>query len=221
MRFDLAEITALATDYPGGDVSLSGWSVQIILSALTFVCERWRWNNAGDKLTETEWDQTDAAINAAIREVLNVAIFAGQIVIWPSDNVPAGWLLCNGAAISRDDYADLFAVIGTTYGNGDGSTTFNLPDMVGRVVVGRDGSQGEFAGLNQSGGEKSVTLNLNEMPRHRHGESTASNVPAIYGELLPGTTAVAASGNTDWAGNGSGHNNLQPYRVLNYIIKFQ
>lgn len=57
-----------------------------------------------------------------------VAAFAGS-------SAPNGWLVCDGSAISRNDYADLFAAIGTTYGSGDGSTTFNLPDLSGKLPL--------------------------------------------------------------------------------------
>lgn len=82
---------------------------------------------------------------------------------------PAGWLFCRGQAVSRTDYADLFAVIGTTFGTGDGSTTFNLPDMRDRFPVG----VGSAYALNAKGGAASVTLTTNQIPAHTHGKSGA------------------------------------------------
>lgn len=67
----------------------------------------------------------------------------GAIVIWPSGNIPTGWLHCNGAAVSRNDNAALFGVIGVQYGAGDGTTTFNLPDFRGVFVRGTDGGRGQ------------------------------------------------------------------------------
>lgn len=81
---------------------------------------------------------------------------------------PAGYLPCNGAAISRTTYAALFAAIGTIYGAGNGSTTFNLPPAAGRVVIGSGG--GYSAG--QLGGAASHTLTEAQMPRHAHAGST-------------------------------------------------
>lgn len=97
----------------------------------------------------------------------SVEMFAGE-----GSAIPAGWLVCNGSAISRDGYSELFAVIGTTWGVGDGSTTFNLPDMQGRVPVGA----GEGAGLTSrllasSGGTEahtSVVWHGHFMPSHTH-----------------------------------------------------
>jgi microcystin-dependent protein len=96
------------------------------------------------------------------------AMPAGSIQPWPSDTIPEGWLLCDGSAVSRETYSDLFAVIGTTYGIGDNSTTFNLPNIKGRTIVGKDGSQIEFDALGESSGVKSTTLTVDHIPQHAH-----------------------------------------------------
>ena len=134
---------------------------------------------------------------------------------------PSNYMICDGTAISRTDYAKLFNVIGTTYGAGDGSTTFNLPNLKGRAPVGYDSSQSEFNTLGKTGGSKTVTLNQNQM---------ATNTPSVrqvgsgewscgiwgnhgtgYGINLPGQYSTS--------GQGQPHNNLQPYISLNYIIR--
>ncbi len=69
-------------------------------------------------------------------QVISLADFRGLIFPYAGDTAPTGWLLCDGAAVSRTTYADLFALIGTTYGAGNGSTTFNVPDLKGRVMIG-------------------------------------------------------------------------------------
>ena len=71
-----------------------------------------------------------------VRRIGVTGIPTGFIGEWSADTIPDGWLLCDGSAISRTDYADLFAVIGTTWGEGDGSTTFNLPNSIGRFAEG-------------------------------------------------------------------------------------
>jgi microcystin-dependent protein len=149
---------------------------------------------------------------------------AGSIIQWSSNTAPANWLVCDGAAVSRATFSSLFAVIGTTYGVGDGSTTFNLPDLRGRVAVGRDGSQTEFDVLGEIGGAKTHTLTTAEMPSHNHRQQRNS-AGASSGSFVAGLTApgfgdsVSAHQFTENTGGGGAHNNLQPYLVTNYIIK--
>jgi len=142
-----------------------------------------------------------------------------------------GYLWGDGSAISRITYADLFAVIGTTYGVGNGSTTFNLPNRKGKVNVGLDSSQTEFNILGKTGGEKAHTLNVNEIPSHSHTEYLSSSTvngstgsesnTHIDGNIIWSTNAVKAITElqTDNTGGGLSHNNLSPYIVCNYIIK--
>lgn len=114
---------------------------------------------------------------------------AGSVVPFAGTTAPAGWLLCHGQAISRETYSSLFAAIGTTYGAGDGSTTFNLPDLRGRVAAGKDDMGGSAAGrltaavsgvpngatLGAAAGAQSHTLAAAEsgMPAHGHTASSS------------------------------------------------
>lgn len=138
----------------------------------------------------------------------------GTIFPYAGATAPSGYLLCDGSEVSRTAYDDLFTVISTAYGVGDGSITFNLPDLTGRVPVGKDSLETDFSSLGKTGGESTHTLTINEMPVHSH---TCNNAYSTNG----GTTAGATDspGNTGNAGSGEAHNNLQPYLVINYIIK--
>lgn len=150
----------------------------------------------------------------------NFCVPLGGIVQYAGATAPDGWLICNGSAISRTTYADLFSAIGTTYGSGDGSTTFNLPNLKGRVAVGYDSSQTEFDALGETGGEKTHTLTIDEMPSHSHNIKTldsAGSGPEI-GTVNPYGSLDGRS--TESVGGGQAHNILQPYIVLNYIIKY-
>lgn len=89
---------------------------------------------------------------------------AGIVMPFAGSTAPQGYLFCDGSAVSRSTYATLFAVIGTTYGSGDGSTTFNVPDISGRVVLGRSSSYS----LGSTGGSSTVTLTTQELPSHSH-----------------------------------------------------
>lgn len=150
----------------------------------------------------------------------------GAIALWPAATPPESWLLCDGSAVSRGDYADLFAVIGTAYGGGDGSTTFNLPNLKGRVAVGQNTAEAEFDTLGETGGEKAHTLSAAEMPSHNHefntiptGDTQAWEAPyqTFLYKYVAGTHYVAGAS----SGGGGAHNNLPPYTVLNYIIRYQ
>jgi microcystin-dependent protein len=89
---------------------------------------------------------------------------AGVVLPFAGSTAPQGYLLCDGGAVSRTDYADLFAAIGTVYGAGDGATTFNVPDLSGRVVLGVSQSHA----LGSTGGEAVHTLTEQELPAHTH-----------------------------------------------------
>lgn len=89
---------------------------------------------------------------------------AGIIMPFAGTVAPQGCLFCDGSAVSRTTYAALFAVIGTTYGEGDGSTTFNVPDLSGRVVIGVSNSHA----LGTTGGSETVTLTTDQLPAHSH-----------------------------------------------------
>ena len=82
----------------------------------------------------------------------------GLINPYAGSTAPTGWLLCNGLSVSRTTYASLFSVISTAYGAGDGSTTFGLPNLKGRLPVGLDSTQTEFDAMGETGGVKSTTL---------------------------------------------------------------
>lgn len=100
---------------------------------------------------------------------------AGSIQPWPgsASTAPVGWILCDGASYSRTTYPELFAIIGTTYGTEDPSS-FNVPDLRGRTVVGLDTTQVEFNTLNKKAGAKEHQLSEGEMPAHNHGGTTSS-----------------------------------------------
>ena len=146
----------------------------------------------------------------------------GSISAYSGENIPTNWLKCNGQAISRTTYADLFSVIGTTYGSGDGSTTFNLPNISERVIVGNNGD-GEFS-LGNTGGEKEHALTINEMPSHTHLYRASIGAGNAEGTLnFGGQNGGVISGSYGNAiqntGGSQAHNNMQPYIALNYIIK--
>lgn len=249
-----------------------------------------RWTT-GDRVTATDLN--------------NSVVPTGAIVQFSGISAPTDWLLCDGSAVSRTTYADLFAVLTSTlgtvtitiatpgvvsytahglatgdgiyltttgalptglsqntkywvikndansfwlatsldnalagtkiatsgsqsgthtaticpYGVGDGSTTFNLPNLKGAVAVGKNQSDTEFAGLGQTGGEKTHVLTEAEMPAHTHA-LTFNNYGSPFTSIgYAGGASGGSTENTTSKGSGTAHNNLQPYLTINYIIK--
>lgn len=160
---------------------------------------------------------------------------AGSVTQFAGANAPAGWLLMYGQAVSRTEYEGLFLAIGTTYGAGDGSTTFNLPDARGRALIGKDDMGGSAAnrvtsggsGINGAllgavGGSEIVTLSEAQIASHSHslkmdggifqgGSSATAAAHISAGTLFGNRIATAGSNNS--------HNNLPPALIVNYIIK--
>lgn len=144
----------------------------------------------------------------------------GAIVPFAGATAPSGYLLCYGQEVSRTTYATLYGVIGTTYGVGDGSTTFNLPDLRGRVIAGQDDMGGSSANrltgltdgvdgdvLGGTGGLESTTLTSATMPAHTHGAGSlaADSGGVDHTHLVTGTT-VGAGGGTAGGAFGSNQN---------------
>ena len=171
----------------------------------------------------------------------------GIVVPYAGTSEPSGYLFCYGQQISRTTYSDLFSAVGTTYGVGDGSTTFNLPDLRGRVVAGQDDMGGSSANrltgspsggvngdtLGAAGGDEGHQLTAAQLASHTHaaGSYQTSSIPGGTGEgeasvfvtqndsSQSSSTTLSVSGSSGSAGSNAEHNNVQPTFILNYIIK--
>lgn len=156
----------------------------------------------------------------------NLLLPSGSVIEYAGDTAPNGWLICDGSAISRQKYSKLFEVIGTIYGSGDGDSTFNLPNLKGKIPVGLNLDDSDFNILGKTGGEKTHILKVNEIPSHNHRQTVTASRSGS-GSTYASWNANNLFGNTDKAarntlntGGGEAHNNLQPYITLNYIIKY-
>lgn len=158
-----------------------------------------------------------------VEALLSVFFPTGVQVPYGGATAPTGFLLCDGSAVSRTTYAGLFAIIGTTYGAGDGSTTFTLPDKRGRTSIGAGTGSGLTARTRGTkGGEENHLLTLAEAPAHFHTTTlTASEGGGEGAQYAPGggTFGATVSFNTDSKGGGGAHNTMMPYEVDTWIIK--
>jgi microcystin-dependent protein len=163
------------------------------------------------------------------------AILTGEIKMWGTATAPSGYLLCNGTAVSRTTYAALFAIYSTTFGSGDGSTTFNLPDFRNRMPIGA----GTTYSAASTGGSATTTLSIANLPAHTHANTlsdgghshtmTGGLVGSSGGQQYVGGSA-APTGSTDTAftgititnasvGSGTAATTISPYLGIYFIIK--
>ncbi|BAQ86165.1 Microcystin-dependent protein (MdpB) [uncultured Mediterranean phage uvMED] len=169
----------------------------------------------------------------------------GTILSWSTASIPSGFLECDGTAVSRSTYSALFAVVGTTYGTGDGSSTFNLPNLADNVPVGKSnnkslastgGANTVAASGSVSGSTANATLSTAQLASHSHGSGFFNpNNSSNAGMSNMGGGANAPAGNainTSSTGSGSAHSHnmsanfsgsatsvVQPYLTVIYIIK--
>lgn len=171
------------------------------------------------------------------RGVAGGDVVPGALMADGGATAPAGWLHCYGQAVSRTTYSAIFSRYSTTYGVGDGATTFNLPDLRGRVIAGQDDMGGSSANrltdqsggldgdtLGDTGGAETHTLSTSEIPEHAHTQrfdaSTGGGGVFVFEAVV--STAVNNSDSdqtTANAGGGGAHNNVQPTIILNWMIK--
>jgi microcystin-dependent protein len=151
--------------------------------------------------------------------------YVGEIRIFAGNFAPAGWALCQGQLLPISEYETLFNLIGTTYG-GDGQSTFQLPDLRGRLPI----HQGSGFTLAQTGGAETVTLTTQTIPAHTHTvlATTNSNTaslpggnllaagPDIYDVNKPGDATMAPA--ISFVGGSQPHENFQPYLCVNFIL---
>ena len=167
----------------------------------------------------------------------------GIIVPWSDTTTPEGFLDCDGSNVSRTTYANLFAVIGTNYGAGDGSTTFGLPDLTDRTTVGKSPTKTQFttggansvtSGGSVSGNTGNTTLSTPTIASHNHPQTRNCRPPPYQPNAVAQavSTAVTSPGSTGSAGSGGAHSHpasgnftggddsvLQPFLTVKYIIK--
>jgi microcystin-dependent protein len=182
---------------------VGGAIVQVVVSAC---------GNVSTKVPDAHADAVPATVTTS-----------GTIVAFAGQTAPDGWLLCDGGEVSRAANPALFSVIGTLYGGGDAISTFNVPDLRGRTVIGVGMGGGlSMRALAQMGGEEQHTLTVAEMPSHTHREQGSNRLDGANGGAIHyqdvDTTAFGPVV-TAATGGGQPHNSMPPFVALNYIIK--
>lgn len=240
LAFALPGDTITITDDPTTP-PVTGFSRYVVLSDVTDAGTFWQ-------VSATRTDTTGAlapAHGVRVRAIPTLAagggglnnapVVPGMIVPYAGAAAPAGWLICDGSAVSRTTYPALFTVCGVTYGVGDGSTTFNIPNLEARFPVGKKTTQTEFNILGKIGGALSHI--------HALGDSCAAaleysvNSPYLFMRRLTSAGAfnatvassgglAAAAGNSSvrgyvvaLLGDTESTSNLPPYLTVNYIIR--
>lgn len=183
-----------------------------------------------------EYTQRVNADNA----IIPYLVPSGVMMDWPALVPPSGWLICDGSAVSRTTFSNLFGLIGTTFGAGNGTTTFNLPNMQGKFSVGYQGTDGDYNAINKQGGEKRHQLTEPEHAIHNHSykdsyfkAESGPGQPTLGGIELTSPSIGAnnpslfnnaqylyyRTGTTGTEGGNQPHENRPPFVTLNKIIK--
>lgn len=188
--------------------------VAIVTGAILELSQPYNWEEYG-ALTPVECAERMQVMLDEFTFQLGNCHMIGELIAYAgaSSPLPSQWLLCDGSSISRIDYPDLFAVIGTAYGAID-TAHFSLPDLRGVVLMG----QGNGFTLAAPVGEYEHTLTLSEMPTHSHTEIAATSVLINGGLEAPASSAVPTPSSTGSAGLGTAHNNIQPSMPITYLI---
>ena len=153
----------------------------------------------------------------------------GTIIQSAAVNVPEGWLVCDGSTLACSDYPDLFDALQYTYGGYD--LSFNIPDLRGRAVIGIGHGVGlTDYNLGDAGGEETHLLTVGEIPAHTHELIRKTNDDSGAFDTNNGHKFESSAATTDRAnlgnfstfskGGSNSHNNMQPYFVLYYLIKY-
>lgn len=196
--------------------------------------ESWNWGDIKEVPSVRELTERVGAIDRTVGAIKPESVPVGTVLLWTGALAPEGYVMCDGGVLSKEDYGELYAVVGDTFNCGatpnggvydaPAGAYFRVPDLRGRFVVGMYPGGLDYASAGASGGAAKVTLTAAEMPRHSHNyvKAKVSNKGLDGGESdelgvnkgIPGETKT-----TEPAGGGQSHENRPPYYALAYIMK--
>lgn len=172
------------------------------------------------------WDKVKSYIDSNLISKENLNVPVGTILIFTGSYIQNNndtWRLCDGSGLSSLEYPELYNVIGNTYGassgNTDGEVIFNLPDLQGRIPIGRNTSDSDFAQLGNTGGSKTHIMTIDELVPHRHRVGTAYQTGGGSGTDYINPTSNTQ--NTTMTGGGQPMDIMNPYITIHYIIKIK
>lgn len=163
----------MATNFPASLDTLTNPSGSNTLSSPSHASQHGNANDAIEAI-QAKIGVDNSAVATSLDYKVRVWNPVGEITMWATNTAPTGWLICDGTPVSRSTYTalhNLMQAAGYPYGAGDGSTTFNLPNLKGRVVVGRDSADADWNDLGEIRGSKTHTLTISEMPVHSHTQN--------------------------------------------------
>jgi len=218
MSAELTALEILAADYTGGLYRISPISLAVLFYATKFWKARFNWLSPDplDSITDEEWDTIQAYVDGLLYEVKNPML--GAILPFATEDFPTGVLPCDGAVYSREDYPDLYAVLGSIYIID--ADTFSVPDLSGRTIIGTGTSTvATVFDLGDTGGEEKHMLTVDELASHSHTiPATATTLAVEPGEVTVLTPIPFVTSNTGNTGIDEAHNTMQPFVALNYGI---
>lgn len=198
------------------------WFKRALVTALESMCQEevWEQIEVTNQSPSFARDKANEMLESLTFEPMNQTP-VGTIAMFGTDVPPEKWLICNGDEVSRTTYADLFAVIGDAFGDGDGSTTFLLPNFTDKSPMGANGSYVPQAG--NTYGEGTHVLTTAEMPSHNHAPNAPMTsffgVRSSGGTLWPNTGGVyGVQSVTGLTGGGGSHNTVHPVLGVYFII---
>ncbi len=191
--------------------TVAGWgtSGQLLTSGGANAVPTWTSPSVDTSIDYTWTGHHNFTATTSDHGIVGGLVPVGSLQAYASSTPPTGWLTTDGSAVSRATYWKLFSVIGTTYGVGDGSTTFNIPDLRGRNIL----MASTTAQMADSGGESLHQLTVAELAAHTHS-STAGSEGGTGGGVTDGAGATGSTGGD------TPHNVLDPYLTAWYIIKY-
>jgi microcystin-dependent protein len=202
------------------EIVVPDWFRRSLMQAIVMMTQAGNWTELGDASIDFATDKATEMLNSIVFTEENPLpihkLPAGLVMAYPDDNLPSGWLACNGQSLLRATYPELFAVIGTSYGSVDG-THFNVPDLQERSITGAHHLVSGYE-IGDTGGEKTHVLTTTEMPAHTHNVQRGNPGGSNPSFTAANVTSFISTQTTTSTGGGAAHENRSPYMAMIHII---